>query len=100
VVEDGGHDGDVGQVAAARQLRVVAQQHVALPQALVAARTFRAPVPQLHTGPRTRSVPRAKRAEPFGCSKVPREATACVENASVWPSHKDQCRAFVPPRGV
>ena len=47
VVEDGCHDGYVRQVTAAGQLRVVAEQHIALAQALALARAAGTPVPQL-----------------------------------------------------
>jgi len=47
LVEDRGDDGDVRQVAAARQLRVVADQHVALLNALILARAL-CVIPQLH----------------------------------------------------
>lgn len=47
-VKNGCHDGDVRQVAAARQLRVIGDQDVALLQAFPPARAALAPVPQLH----------------------------------------------------
>ncbi len=47
LIEDRGDDGDVRQVAAARQLGVVADQHVALLNAFIFARALRV-IPQLH----------------------------------------------------
>lgn len=47
LVEDRGDDGDVRQVAAACQLRVVADQHVALLNAFIFSRALRV-IPQLH----------------------------------------------------
>ena len=47
LVEDRGDDSDVRQVAAARQLGVVADQHVALLNAFILARAL-CVIPQLH----------------------------------------------------
>ena len=47
LVEDRGDDGDVRQVAAARQLGVVADQHVALLNAFIFSRAH-CVIPQLH----------------------------------------------------
>ena len=47
MVEDWRNDGDVRQVAAARQLGVVAEQDVALAQALIRTRAAGTPIPQL-----------------------------------------------------
>ena len=47
LIEDRGDDSDVRQVAAPRQLGVVAHQHVALLNAFIFARALRV-IPQLH----------------------------------------------------